>query len=119
MRRERRISMPWPRSAPSTSSADRCAWKEDGMIPVTHKTGFEARNVERRFVRAAGPGGQNAGREATAVELRFDIAASSLPDDVKARLTALGGRRGKGARGVGVGGRGPRAQARKTEGGRA
>ena len=55
-----------------------------GGIPV---------EVDERFVRASGPGGQNVNKVATAVELRFDIGASSLPLDVKRRLRALGGRR--------------------------
>jgi ribosome-associated protein len=64
------------------------------MIHITDAIAIEEREVEESFVRAAGPGGQNVNKVATAVQLRFDVRRSpSLPDDVRSRLEKLAGRR--------------------------
>jgi len=63
------------------------------MINIAPGIALAYSEVQERFVRASGPGGQNINKVATAVELRFDIRQSSLPLDVQARLIALAGRR--------------------------
>jgi len=60
---------------------------------MTRTIAFDDREIEERFVRASGPGGQHVNKVSTAVELRLDVRASSLPPDVKERLLALAGQR--------------------------
>ena len=64
------------------------------MIRVTAHISIDERELEESFIRSSGPGGQNVNKLATAVQLRFDVRHSpSLPNDVRARLETLAGRR--------------------------
>jgi ribosome-associated protein len=64
------------------------------MLKITDAISIDERELEERFVRASGPGGQNVNKVSTAVELRFDVGRSpSLPEGVRARLSRLAGRR--------------------------
>jgi ribosome-associated protein len=63
------------------------------MTRVTDTIALDDHDIQERFVRAMGSRAQNALREATAVELRLDLAHCSLPDALKERLVILGGRR--------------------------
>jgi ribosome-associated protein len=64
------------------------------MIRITDRISIDERELEERFVRASGPGGQNVNKLSSAVQLRFDVRRSpSLSPDVRARLEQLAGRR--------------------------
>ncbi len=63
------------------------------VIRITDNIAIDDREIDERFVRASGPGGQNVNKVSTAVELRFDVNASSLPFDVRDRLVKLAGNR--------------------------
>jgi ribosome-associated protein len=64
------------------------------MIRIDERISIDEDELEERFIRASGPGGQNVNKLASAVQLRFDVRRSrSLPDDVRARLGRLAGSR--------------------------
>ena len=63
------------------------------MLHVTPTIIIPDDELDERFVRASGPGGQNVNKVATAVELRFNVVESMLAEDVKVRLIALAGKK--------------------------
>src|ERR1700676_1508843 len=64
------------------------------MIRITDRISIEEHELEERFVRASGPGGQNVNKLSTAVQLRFDVRGSPSPTPgVALRLERMAGRR--------------------------
>lgn len=62
-------------------------------LRISQRVGIPLSEIEIKAVRAQGPGGQNVNKTASAVELRFDIQGSSLPDFYKRRLLGRRDRR--------------------------
>lgn len=64
------------------------------MLRITSRIRLDESEIEERFIRASGPGGQRVNKTATAVQLRFRVVDSpSLPEPVRERLLRLGGAR--------------------------
>ena len=63
------------------------------MLPISRNVAIPDEEIDLSAIRAQGAGGQNVNKVSSAIHLRFDINASSLPDDYKQRLLELRDRR--------------------------
>ena len=63
------------------------------MIQITKDIAISESDIQIKFVRSSGPGGQNVNKVSTAAHLRFDVKNAPLPDDLRTRLISLAGKK--------------------------
>ena len=84
-------------------------------LPISSRVSIPLVEIEVMPIRASGPGGQHVNKVSTAIHLRFDIGASSLPDYYKHRLLACSDHRISGEGVVVIKAQGARSQAQNRE----
>ena len=63
------------------------------MIQITNDIAISESDIQVKFVRSTGPGGQNVNKVSTAAQLRFDVKNATLPDSLRNRLISLVGKK--------------------------